>query len=854
METLEKKVTALKTSVKALLYEAGRAGALEIVKGVTDVLTGIIKITRNIGGLNTVLGATLGIITLIKAEKLTESISKLAVGIVKLGQNIKTAFTGAKQNIEAVTAAQNKMKAASGEVAAAITGIGVAITAVTAIVAVANAIEAARQKKIAESIAQSKEYISSVKQTKDSIEELVEQYKELYAASGGTFDTTQLNTVKNIQDQINKLLGDQAQAVDLINAKLGEQEQIYKNISLEAARAARQGLSDAVNEASEALVKSFGGWRGKQVVAPHIISKAQAQNYLALINQYANGKMSISKDAGYDVVIELNADTAEEAYKSYESLIKIQKELYDSFGKNATAMSAQDPLYKALGEKISKLRESAEAYAAAMQAEANNEAYIKYQAKIAAGFEDSEAKVKQYYRAIERGWGEWKEATDWERKAMMDLLKETYPEYFAVVKGGYSEIIDTQSKFNELVAETKASLSELTGAYQTIVGAIDEYNQNGTMSIETLDRLLSLEPQYIALLVDEGGQLELNAEAYENKFRAMVAVLQAQKLDEITAWVNGLTEERLAVEGLSGAYATLNQTMLEGKLAALGNALTEKVAAEILTVEQAMELANAIKTYFDMFDNINFSADANVRVGGTDDIVKEAERKIDWLKFYAEDSAHEQLKIYEDLLAKQTDMDEKRLETVRKIAQLRIQIAKDEADAVIAAKKKEWAEIDRAEDYRKRKKELEDELAYWSVRGTSEAARKRSEITKQLVELESSKQTEDARATELAALEAKRDAQIAEIMAQYGQLEKDIIENMMTEDERSKISDGMKNLNNIDHMMVSVLRALHDIRDKPAPNVSLTVNVESSSTAAPDVAAEVVKNVKRELERYYQER
>lgn len=861
METLEKKVTALKTSIKALLYEAGRAGALEIVKGITDILTGIVRLTQDIGGLNTVLLAVLSIVTLIKAQAIGTALATLATRIGKLAGDIR-AFIQIAVEANSISAALKTTfvggQAAASSLAVAVSGLGAALIGLTAVIAIVNAIEAKRQQQISDNIAKSKEYIEATNNTKKSIQELVEQYKELYAASGGTFDTTQLNTVKNIQDQINKLLGDQAEKVDLINAKLSDQEQIYKNISLEAAKARRQGLSDAVNRATEALVESFGGWyrglSGDKVIVPNIPSKAQAQNYLELINQYANGKMSINlnrklfaREAGYDVVIELNADTAEEAYKSYESLVKIQKELYDSFGKNATAMSAQDPLYKALGEKISKLRESAEAYAAVMQAEADNEAYIKYQAKIAKGFEDSETNVKQYYRAIERGSGEWKEATDWERKAMMKLLEETYPEYFTVVKDGYSEIIDTQSKFNELVAETKASLSELTGAYQTIVGAIDEYNQNGTMSIETLDRLLSLEPQYIALLVDEGGQLELNAEAYENKFRAMVAVLQAQKLDEITAWVNGLTEEQLAVEGLSGAYATLNQTMLEGKLAALGNALTEKVAAEILTVEHAMEIANAIKTYFDMFDNINFSADANVGVGGTDDIVKEAERKIDWLKFYAEDSASEQLKIYEDLLAKQTDMDEERLETVRKIAQLRIQIAKDEADAAIAAKKKEWAEIDRAEDYRKRKKELEDELAYWSVRGTSEAARKRSEITKQLVELESSKQTEDARATELAALEAKRDAQIAEIMAQYGQLEKDIIENMMTEDERSAISYGMKNLNNIDHMMVSVVRALYDIRDKLASK-------KSSSTADPDVAAEVVKNVKRELERYYQER
>jgi TP901 family phage tail tape measure protein len=839
METLEKKVTALKTSIKALLYEAGRAGALEIVKGITDILTGIVRLTQDIGGLNTVLLAVLSIVTLIKAQAIGTAIATLATRISKLAGNIK-AFIQLAVEAKSVSAALSTTfvggQAAASSLSVAVSGLGVALIGLTSVIAIANAIEAKRQQQIADGIAQSREYINSVNSTKDAIKDLFEQYKELYNTTGGTFDDTQLNTVKGIQEQINDLLGDQAEKVDLINAKLSDQEQIYKNISLEAAKAARQGLSDAVNKAGKALIDSYdvslfeGVPRFFRAFFRDAGAESEYQRY-----------REIATPEGVDT------SKPEEVYKIYQNLIKEQKRLYDSFGENATQLSAQSTLYNLLGTEINRLREAAEAYAAVMKAQASTEAYIEYQEKLASGFSDTEVAVTDFYEDIKKKRGEWKEATDWERQAMMELLKETYPEYFNVVKKGSEDLIDTQTTYNKLVAETKASLSELTGAYQTIVGAIDEYNQNGTMSIETLDRLLSLEPQYIALLVDEGGQLELHAEAYENKFRAMVAVLQAQKLDEITEWIKGLTAEQLAIEGLSGAYKGLNEVMLEGKLAALGNALTEKVAAEILTVEHAMEIANAIKTYFDMFDNINFSADANVGVGGADDIVKEAERKIDWLKFYAEDSASEQLKIYEDLLAKQTDMDEKRLETVRKIAQLRIQIAKDEADAAIAAKKKEWAEIDRAEDYRKRKKELEDELAYWSVRGTSEAARKRSEITKQLVELESSKQTEDARATELAALEAKRDAQIAEIMAQYGQLEKDIIENMMTEDERSAISYGMKNLNNIDHMMVSVLRALYDIRDKLASK-------KSSSTAAPDVAAEVVKNVKRELERYYQER
>ena len=837
------------------MYEAGRAGALELVKGITDFLTGIVSLTKGIGGLNTVLGATLGIITLIKAEKLTKRISNLAVGIVKLGQNIKTAFTGAKQDIEAVTAAKNKMKAASGGVTAAITGIGVAITAVTAIVAVANAIEAARQKKIAEGIAQSKEYISSVKQTKDSIEELVKQYKELYATSGGTFSDEQLVTIRGIQEQINDLLGNQAGKVDLINAKLADQEQIYKNISYQAAKAARQGLSDAANKASESFLSANGTFNEAVGIYTEWRGNAAHSEYDEILNKYfptvkrgrANNSSYVNAYAGYEDAAGL--------YQVYQNLISAQKELYESFGENATAISAQDPLYKALGEEISKLREAAEAYNSAMQNMFANDAVITYYEKLKAGFDDSEAKVKQYYRAIERGWGEWKEATDWERKAMMELLKETYPEYFTVVEDGYSEIIDTQSKFNELVKETKASLSELTGAYQTIVGAIEEYNQNGTMSLATLESVLSLSPEYIALLSDENGELELNAEAYADKLRSMVAVLQAQKLDEITAWVNGLTAEQLAVEGLSGAYATLGQAMLDGKLAELGNALTNKVAADILSVEQATQLANAIQSYFTMFNNIDLSTGGNTNT--TKDLISEAERQIDWLKFYAEDSAAKQLDIYEDLLEKQTDMDEDRLATIRKIAQLKIRIAEDEADAAIAAKKKEWDTIDREEEYRKKRKDLQDELAYWNVRGTAEAARKRAETIEKIAELDAEQRKEDVHDAELAKIEATRNEQIKDILTKYGELEQDIMENMLTVEERDKVSEGMTALIDMKTTMGNILVALES---KPDPSVSVSVEynaAESEKTGKntdADLGVAVAKGVKKALEDYYRTR
>ena len=236
-----------------------------------------------------------------------------------------------------------------------------ALIGLTAVIAIANAIEAKRQQQISDNIAKSKEYIEATNNTKKSIQELAEQYKELYAASGGTFDTTQLNTVKNIQDQINKLLGDQAQAVDLINAKLGEQEQIYKNISLEAAKAARQGLTQAVIEASQALEKTMYSVR-----AGSLQGRLRAGLEMGAYANQNKEETKITSDLiGYlDDRGEINH--APEIYELYTRLIMARNELFDSFGDNAIEAARQSSLYSVL-QHISELSSATETYAAIKQ-------------------------------------------------------------------------------------------------------------------------------------------------------------------------------------------------------------------------------------------------------------------------------------------------------------------------------------------------------------------------------------------------------------------------------------------------------------------------------------------------------
>ena len=57
------------------------------------------------------------------------------------------------------------------------------------------------------------------------------------------------------------------------------------------------------------------------------------------------------------------------------------------------------------------------------------------------------------------------------------------------------------------------SIDDIQSAYDTLTKAKDEWNKNGTYSLDTVQALLALEPKYLAMLVNENGQLKLNEQA-----------------------------------------------------------------------------------------------------------------------------------------------------------------------------------------------------------------------------------------------------------------------------------------------------------------------------------------------------
>ena len=138
------------------------------------------------------------------------------------------------------------------------------------------------------------------------------------------------------------------------------------------------------------------------------------------------------------------------------------------------------------------------------------------------------------------------------------------------------EIKEGQEKlWNDIFGEINTQLDGLQSACETVRDAVTEYSENGSLSIDTMQKLISLEPQYMAMLFDENGQLQLNAEAYERLAKTKLEEMKVDLAYQALNTINGLENEAQAVELLTGKYAELRDTSLGAVEAMLQLAVAE---------------------------------------------------------------------------------------------------------------------------------------------------------------------------------------------------------------------------------------------------------------------------------------
>lgn len=500
--------------------------------------------------------------------------------------------------------------------------IGMAINGViSAIADYAQRIDTAATK--------TKEAADAANNTTSSLKDLVDAYEELGDKSG--WSTEDFDQAKDIQEELLALAKEQstldenkANQLDLQNGKYEEQLGLLKDITEEQLKASESKLIQSKDAQSNKLVKT-----AKDNNRSHFFSSVSANTNRGIMNEL--------KDAGIDV-FNKNASFGAKDLNDPDSIAKYYSELgraLDYIVQNTTeaqraAGGAYNTVYKYLMDEQSALRDDVDSYNDSTDAiNENVNARRKLQAvdfwqndnnnsmDVSFTFDKVNSAVQTLEDTIdgfdasklnELLWGTNERLSDEQAQALANLRKALTDMDFSADTNGVNAFIQAlvqvgivaQSSTNGVDAlaagaqkmeDISSKMDEIQSAYKASTSAMEEYNQYGYMSLDSLQSLLTMNTEYLNCLELVNGKLQINKQSYAELLAAEYAEVAATILSNAQHEVANLTADDTAESTDDLKEKTeAEKTALENLLPALKNA-----TAATATYSAAQEFANEVE-------------------------------------------------------------------------------------------------------------------------------------------------------------------------------------------------------------------------------------------------------------------
>ena len=157
------------------------------------------------------------------------------------------------------------------------------------------------------------------------------------------------------------------------------------------------------------------------------------------------------------------------------------------------------------------------------------------------------------------------------------------------------------SEYQEEIEGINDALDNMQSAYSTLSDVVKEYNNAGYLTMDTLQALLELDPQYLAMLQMENGLLTINKEKAIEMVNAKLAEAKATALDTAIKRLNTLANTTAADSLRDNTSASINASEALGIYAGyVSNAGSEAAiaAGKIAALNAAIANADA-NTYVD---------------------------------------------------------------------------------------------------------------------------------------------------------------------------------------------------------------------------------------------------------------
>ena len=414
---------------------------------------------------------------------------KTAISIGNIISGTVTAIKSFKTATDAATVSQQIFNATG----AANPYVLIATVAATAVAGIATFIATTNNAtQSVEELSQAASELSDEAQKSadkaKTLEEVMSKYEEASNKAQTAADKTE--TLKTLQEQLNTVYGDTTKAIDLVNDSYEENIKKIKEATEAEKENARIKAQAAVNKNNEA--------QSKLESEEAVIGGFSADSYNAIISKYQelgqNEANPILASPKYDIWGNKKNDqfSVFVGGKTYQERADAYKAILDMLEKSGEKESQSYTYFAELWEKYSGLAEQA----------ANDEALL------AAATEETTTKIEENTESKDRN-------------------------------------SSTTQDLSESTSDLVKSLDDVASAYA-------EQERNGSLSYDTMLKLIDAGYAQCISLDTETGKIKLNTEAYKELARAKIAAQIAEYDSQAVEY-----DQRIAEATKNGNYSEI---------------------------------------------------------------------------------------------------------------------------------------------------------------------------------------------------------------------------------------------------------------------------------------------------------
>ena len=474
------------------------------------------------------------------------------------------------------------------------------------------------------------------KELSSSVTDLISQYKELGDKSG--WDMDDFAQAKDLNAEILDLLKNQSiemdeklRKLDLENGKYQEQIDLLNELSistltqnkadqgklLEQTAKGKSSGQYVIGDSSDtdmanALGGKFGGSLDSNTGVFNFggFDPNDAESILVYYDKLSNALDYLGSN--YDSAT-LKASSLYNQLKSEKNAIEEQANAYrnssDTLKEVIAAQKLSSTSSKRSEEDIKAVTDALEGLKGAYGGvtSGNLVSFLSGGKKLGGTYADALNQLKEVM--LNLGF----EDNTSDAQAFVDVLVQ-----LGIVSSSSASKVDGLSESASAAAdqlkEATDGLDKIQSAYSTLSDVVDEYNENGYLTVSTLTDLINLGPEYYDCLVDESGQLAINTENINTMadayYEMAKAALYAQAIESLNANTNTyanaskfLSQAQQEVKDMKSLLYTEGQRLIdEGGLS--GDALATQVKAQQRIINTYSAMMNLLdKTHAQSAEN-----------------------------------------------------------------------------------------------------------------------------------------------------------------------------------------------------------------------------------------------------------